>query len=92
VVLTKRENIKELVKWCHGQGIPMTQKELQGYASHELQIARRAACFHGSFPRLIRQHIADRERQKAQTAPDSQARKPESELIDWKKAAANDRS
>lgn len=64
MILPKRENARELKKWCDARGIAITQTELMNnFTSYELQVSRRSACLHGTMPRKLKLYLAKRDGQ-----------------------------
>lgn len=91
VILTKAENVKELLKWLEARGIQITRKELLKETPYTLQVARRAACLHGVMPRMAKR-ILDRKRAEEAGAQVSLVPKAPRTYPDWKMRAANDDS
>ncbi|MBI4128662.1 MAG: hypothetical protein HY460_01305 [Parcubacteria group bacterium] len=89
--MTKPENIRELLRYCEAKGLLITRKDLASRKPRELQVARRAACFHGVMPRLIRDILAEKRAVRKPVAT-PRIQNPVAPRLDWGLRAANDHS
>jgi hypothetical protein len=92
MILSAAVTAREIQKWCRARRIKITIKELrENFNSSQLQVMRRATCFHGVMARelgryLSRRYEAARTRAVRHTTPRQLM------LPQFKMPAANNRS